>query len=272
MEFPGATYLVSTVAAEGRRAFTSDADRSEFLDVYAQISRRLGWELHAYSLLEEHYHLLVVTPQADLSRGMRQLNGVYTQHFNQLHGLDGSLFQGRFKALLIDPDAWYKPVLRHVLNEPRRKARIRRVDRFNGSSLGYLLNPDQAPDWLAVGQVLSSFGRGRARAIAALENWLAQADDFDPRDHVRHQIFLGDDAFIAEAKRQASRGARTGGTGRRGAPSLKGFLRGQTDPKVAMAQAYLSGRFRMQEIADFFAVHYSTVSRAVKAWEAAQAR
>jgi len=104
-------------------------------------------------------------------------------------------------------------------------------------------------------------------AIAALQAWLAAADDFDPRHHVKRQIYLGDESFIADAQRQASRGTRAA-QGRRS--GLKGFLRGQSDPKAAMAQAYLSGQFRMQEIADFFAVHYSTVSRAVKAWEASQ--
>jgi REP element-mobilizing transposase RayT len=264
MEYPGACYLVSTVAVAGRPAFATEDDRAEFLEVLAQISRRLGWQVHAYALLDDHYLLFVVTPQADLSRGMRQLNGVYTQHFNQRHGSDGSLFQGRFKALIVDAGTWYLPVLRHVLNEPRRRARVRRVERYGGSSLGHLLAPDTAPDWLAAAEVLSHFGRTRTRAIAALQAYLAEPDTFDPRQHVRRQIFLGDEAFVSEAQRLANRRLRTGG-GRR--PNLKGFVKGQADPKAAMARAYLSGNFRMQEIADFFDVHYSTVSRAVKAWE-----
>jgi len=267
MEFPGASYLVSTAAVTGRPAFGTEADRAEFLDVLAQISRRLGWQTHAYALLEDHYLLFLQTPQADLSRGMRQLNGVYTQHFNQRTGTDGSLFQGRFKALLVDTETWYREVLRHVLNEPRRRARIRRVERYSGSSLGHLLAPESAPEWLPAAEVLTHFGRTRAKSVAALQAWLAEPDTFDPRQHVRRQIFLGDEAFIDEAQRLASRRAR-GNSGKRS--DLKGFLRGQADKKAAMARAYLSGHFRMQEIADFFDVHYSTVSRAVKAWEATQ--
>lgn len=265
IEYPGATYLVTTHASEGGRVFMSDADRTDFLDIYAQISRRLGWLLHAYALLDSHYHLLVETPHGDLSRGMRQLNGVYTQHHNLTHGSEGSLFQGRFKALVIDCERHYKSVLRYVLNEPK-KAKVRKVERYSGSSLGYLLNPDSSPAWLSVASALQAFGRNRAKAVTNLASYLAEPSDFELRKHVHQQVYLGESPFIQQVQKLVAKApaARKQGAGKGG---LKSFVKGQADPKVAMARAYLSGQFRMQEIASFFGVHYSTVSRAVKGYE-----
>jgi REP element-mobilizing transposase RayT len=101
-ELPGALYLVTTRGVPGARVFRDDLDRTEFLKVYAQVNSRMHWRLYAYALLDDHYLLVVDTPQPNLSRGMRQLNGVYTQHYNQRHGTTGKVFQGRFKAVLVD--------------------------------------------------------------------------------------------------------------------------------------------------------------------------
>ena len=104
-----------------------DADRELFFRTLSQVVSRYGWICHAYCLMENHYHLVVETPRANLSLGMRQLNGVYTQAFNRRHRRVGHLFQGRFKAILVEKEAHLLELCRYVVLNPLR---IKRKDRF----------------------------------------------------------------------------------------------------------------------------------------------
>jgi len=105
LEFAGALYHV-TSRGDGREAiFLADGDRRLFLDVLAGVGDRFNWSVHAYCLMTNHYHLLVETPDANLSKGMRQLNGVYTQRFNRTYTRSGHVFQGRYKAILAQKES-----------------------------------------------------------------------------------------------------------------------------------------------------------------------
>lgn len=105
IEFPGAVYHI-TVRGNGREdIFLSDDDRILFYEVLAHAVERFGWLCHAWCLMTNHYHLMIETPNGNLSKGMRQLNGVYTQRFNRAHERVGHVFQGRYKAILVEKDA-----------------------------------------------------------------------------------------------------------------------------------------------------------------------
>ena len=99
LEFPGAIYHVTSRGNEQQTIFTDGEDREFFLDTLARVAQRFNWLVHAYCLMDNHYHLVIETLEGKLSIGMRQLNGIYTQHFNLRHGLDGPVMQGRFKAI-----------------------------------------------------------------------------------------------------------------------------------------------------------------------------
>ena len=102
IEFPGAHYHVTSKGNREQNAFVDDKDRTAFLNIIESVVAKFGWLVHSYVLMESHYHLVVECPQANLSKGMRQLNGVYTQHYNRRHGQEGPLFQGRFKSILFE--------------------------------------------------------------------------------------------------------------------------------------------------------------------------
>jgi len=104
LEFAGAVYHLTSRGNARQKVFFTDDDRQLFLDTLAQVVSRYGWICHAYCLMANHYHLLVETPKANLSIGMRQLNGIYTQSFNRQHKRVGHLFQGRFKAILVEKE------------------------------------------------------------------------------------------------------------------------------------------------------------------------
>lgn len=142
LEFAGALYHVTARGNERRSIFLGDADtdRAAFLDVLASSCERFNWILHAYCLMTNHQHLLVETPEANLSAGMRQLNGVFTQHVNRTHGRVGHLFQGRFKAILIERESYLLELARYVVLNPVRAGRLDVEqlpgDRWRGPSPG----------------------------------------------------------------------------------------------------------------------------------------
>ena len=119
-EFPGAVYHLTSRGNARQPVFLDDADREAFLATLAEAAGRWGWLCHAHCLMTNHYHLLVETPRPTLARGMRDLNGVYTQRFNRRHGRPGHLFQGRYTAVLVERESHLLELCRYVVLNPVR--------------------------------------------------------------------------------------------------------------------------------------------------------
>ena len=120
IEFPGAVYHVTSRGNARAPIFIDDSDREDFLSILGSVVRRYNWLCHAYCLMGNHYHLIIETIEGNISRGMRQLNGVYTQKFNWKHARTGHIFQGRFKAILIEKESYLLEVSRYVVLNPVR--------------------------------------------------------------------------------------------------------------------------------------------------------
>lgn len=105
-----------------------------FLEVLSEVCERFNWECHAYCLMSNHYHLLIETPDANLSQGMRQLNGVYTQRFNRVHGRVGHVFQGRYKGILVEKDSYLLELARYIVLNPVRAGMVRSAKDWPWSS------------------------------------------------------------------------------------------------------------------------------------------
>lgn len=120
IEFSGALYHVTSRGDRREAIYDDDADRACFLDVLGQVAADFNWICHAYCLMTNHYHLVIETTDSNLSKGMRQLNGVFTQNSNRRHGRTGHLFQGRFKAILVDGDSYLLELARYVVLNPVR--------------------------------------------------------------------------------------------------------------------------------------------------------
>lgn len=226
--------------------------------------------------MTNHYHLVVETPDANLSKGMRQLNGVYTQTFNRRHGLVGHLFQGRFKGILIERDSYLLELGRYVVLNPVRAGMVADAVAWEWSSYRSMLGITPAPSWLETDWLLGQFGTSRDSAVTGYAAFVA-AGVGQPSiwQGLRHQIFLGREGFAEQfigddgtssSLREVPRAQR-----RALAPPLAQIEASHSDRRDAMAQAFLTGAYAMQEIADHFGVHYSTVSRAVKRAERADA-
>lgn len=120
IEFPGAVYHVTSKGRDGETVFRDDEDKGVFLNVIDNVVDRFGWLVHSYVLLNNCYEIVVEVPDANLSKGMRQLNGVYTQHVNRKHHQEGPIFHGRFKSVLLEKKNYLLPVCRHVVTNPER--------------------------------------------------------------------------------------------------------------------------------------------------------
>jgi len=124
IEYEGAVYHVTARGNARSDIYLSDSDRELFLDALAYVVDRFGWVCHAYCLMDNHYHLMIETPQANLSRGMGQLNGIYTQRFNRKHDRVGHVYQGRFKSIVVDKESYLLELSRYVVLNPVRKDRV----------------------------------------------------------------------------------------------------------------------------------------------------
>ena len=134
IEYPGAFYHITSRGNARQNIFKTKRDYIEFLNILTENFKRYNWECYAYCLMSNHYHLLIKTLDPNLSQGMRQINGVYTQKFNFLHKTVGHVFQGRYKAILVDEEKYFYELIRYIVLNPVRAKLVKSPDNFLWSS------------------------------------------------------------------------------------------------------------------------------------------
>ncbi|WP_306986124.1 transposase, partial [Janthinobacterium sp. UMAB-56] len=274
LEFAGALYHVTSRGDRRGAIYRDDTDRLAWQEVLALVCERHHFVVHSFCQMTNHYHLLVATVEANLSQGMRQLNGVYTQYFNRRHKLVGHVLQGRYKAILVQKENYLLEVARYIVLNPVRAHMVASPDDWYWSSHHYVLDDALPPCWLTRNWLLSQFGATRDEAVPAYCRFIAAGmGEASPLARTCHQILLGDDAFIsAHQQSQRIETPRDTPMSQRRAVtlSLEQFRARYSDRDVAMARAYLSTAFTMSHIAAAFHVSSRTVSRAVSAFNKAQ--
>lgn len=270
IEFPGALYHVTSRGNARADIVGDDGDRRIFVDTLSATVERLGWLCHAWCLMGNHYHLLVETPAANLSRGMRQLNGVFTQRLNRRHGRVGHVLQGRYKAILVEREPHLLELCRYVVLNPvragmARRARDWRWSSFRGSA--GLVRPRRFEhgDWL-----LAQFGGDEGVAVRSYRRFVADGiGASSPWDSLSGPDVLGGDAFREGLRAAAgTTSAEVPLRARLLAPaSLDALRRRHRERGEWMARAYREHGHTMREIAEAAGLHYSSVSKIVKEWE-----
>ena len=201
IEFPGAVYHVTARGNERREIVRDDEDRERFLQLLGEAVLRFGWILTDYTLMTNHFHLVVETPRPNLSRGMQWLAGTYAAWFNRKHHRSGHLFGGRFHAFLVEKEAYYFELLRYVVLNPVRAKMVARPEEYRWSSYRAMAGFEAAPEWLNVTELAAFFGPGRE----GRDNFKAYVEDkltSEERlfDRVQRQIYLGTEAWIASMR------------------------------------------------------------------------
>ncbi|WP_263079849.1 transposase [Endozoicomonas sp. Mp262] len=270
IEYAGALYHVTSRGNERKAIFREEADFDLFLDVLAEVCDRFNWVIHSWCLMTNHYHLVVETPDGNLSAGMRQLNGVYTSRFNRRYGRVGHLFQGRYKGILVDKSAYLLELSRYVVLNPVRARMVNRPDEWQWSSYLYTLGELPSPDWLATDAMLLQFSKVRAQACKQFVAFVLQGIGVNIWLNLKQQIYLGDDRFVAEQQQHIERPAKGETLSEipykqrcKPARSLDFYKSHYVSTEAAACAAFGSGGYTQKAIADFFGLHYSTVSKMI---------
>ncbi|MBU2590870.1 MAG: transposase [Nitrospinae bacterium] len=269
IEYPGAVYHVTSRGNARENIYLEDEDYTVFLVCLCDTIERFNWILHAYCLMGNHYHLLIETPEGNLSRGMRHLNGIYTQKFNRKHKRVGHIFQGRYKAILVDKDSYLKELCRYIVLNPVKATMVKEPKEWLWSSYNSTAGYCQGIPCLTNDWILLQFGRDREKAEKEYREFVAEGIVGEsPWSEVRGQLYLGDDKFLDGIK-QFIKDRETlkeiPRTQRYITKSpLKDIFENNKENDKATFEAHIRFGYTLKEVADYLGVHYSTISRAVR--------
>ncbi len=273
IEYPGALYHVTSRGNGGNPIYRNDPDRFTFLRILKEVNDRFHWICHTYCLMDNHYHLIIETPEGNLSQGMRHLNGVYTMKFNWRHKTIGHVFQGRFKAVLVQKESHFLEACRYVVLNPVRSQIVERPEDWASSSFRAFAGKGKANPCLTLDSVLAHFGERQKIASERYMNFVKEGMKAGRIwDEVKGQILLGDETFfdrfidhikgyekikeVPRSQRYLSR------------PRLEQLFpqREAEDKKkrnAKISDAVRNWGYTQKEVADFLRMHYSTVSRLI---------
>ena len=271
IEFPGAHYHVTSKGTRDKPVFLDNEDRTAFLNVLDTVVSRFDWLLHSYVLMDSHYHIIVECPKANLSKGMRQLNGVYTQHFNRRHEKEGSLFQGRFKSVLFEAKTYLLSLSRHVVLNPVRQGLSSSAQTYRWSSHRVVGGAIKTPNFLHTETLLNFFDGSLKEKQSKYKEYVKAGIHADsPLLEKSSQVLLGSPKFVGQmqpildgeklAKRGPVRALR-----RRSLPVLfkKVGEMSKAERNSLIKRAHIDNAYTLMEIGDYLGLHYTTVSKVV---------
>jgi len=266
IEYEGAVYHVTSRGNAKSDIYLDDTDRALFLEVLLYVVQRFGWKCHAYCLMSNHYHLMIETPQPNLSRGMSQLNGMFTQRFNRKHGRVGHMFQGRFKSIIIDKDAYLLELSRYIVRNPVAAHMVKTERDWAFSSYLATAGLVPKPEFLHVNWLLSQFGNSKAKAQQNYMHFVSKENAKSPWQALNGPDILGSDDFRERLQKnihEIPAGVAKRKAALRHLP-LSEISRNQKESGKWMKEAYCEHGYTMQAIAKFAHLHHSTVSKFIK--------
>jgi len=268
IEFNGALYHITSRGNARQAIFLNEEDFTDFLEILNSVVKRYNFLLHDYCLMNNHYHLLIETPEGNLSKGMRQLNGLYAQRFNQKHRRVGHLLQGRYQSILVDKENYLLELSRYIVLNPVRAGMVKEPKDYRWSSYqgtsGYQKIPGLFTDW-----ILSQFGEEKT-TIKYQTFVLSGIKETSPLKEVKGQLYLGKKTFMDQIGHLLQGKDKLIEIPRKqryiNRLSLKKILnyqnKNQRDQVIYIA--HLEYAYTLKEIAEYLGIHYTTVSRAVK--------
>lgn len=264
IQYENALYHVTSRGNEKAKIYMDDQDRYIFIEHLARVVEQYTWVLYAYCLMGNHYHLLVRTPDANLSTGMRQLNGIYAQYFNARHERVGHLFQGRFKAILIKDEDRLLIVARYVVLNPVRAELVMDPEDWRWSSYRGTAGLGRQPTFVDMDQLLVSFSENRESAMEQYAAFvLGGIGKESPLSDARGGIIAGDGRAV-EISVARLMGEASGEIAKRerfaDRPGLEEIFR-DNDRDIGIYMAFCRYGYKLREIGEYLGLHYSVISR-----------
>jgi len=278
IEFADAVYHVTSRGNGRQKIFLDEQDNRKFLELFGKTLERFNWICHAFCLMVNHYHLMIETPDANLSKGMHHLNATFCQAHHKRHDTVGHLFQGRFKAIVVDRESYLLELARYVVLNPVRAGLVARPEDWSWSSYRATagLPVSEESEFLTTSWLLGQFGPDETTARRRYLDFVSSGIGLDsPWPQLQSQLFLGKETFIDKIKdaipektavkeipklqRYANR------------PQLKEIF---ADWKIkkkrdeAIVASHVTYGYEQKEIANFLGIHYTTVSHVIKRHDA----
>ena len=263
IEYPGAVYEITVRGNAGLTVFKQDDDRVLFLQNLGKVCERLGWICYAYCLLDSEYQLLIETPKPNLSQGMREVNGVFTQAMNRKYQQRGHIFEGRFQAIVVEKALYLAEIHRKLALLPIHKQLASYPDDWIWSHYRGIMGKDWAPSWLNWKPFLKTFSSNTGEARRQYAEFVAKDDYQQQPFPITARIILGSEDFIENIQQLipqqiiSSKIFKLQNLNK----SLTEFQLRYKTRNEAIREAYNSGDFTLVEIGGHFKLHYSTVSR-----------
>ena len=271
LEFEGAIYHLTSRGNASDAIFFGDRDREEFLKILGKVIERYGWICHAYCLMSNHYHLLIETPEANLSQGMRQLNGIYTQWVNRRHNRTGHVFQGRFKSILVQKESHLLELARYVVLNPVRAGMVSSPRKWRWSSYCATAGHCEVPGFLTVDWLLLQFDGDNLRAIKSYREFVQQGHGVTIWDQVQSGNILGSEDFVSQLEPLLNAVRKNVDIPRdqrlAGRPTLESIFADVGDVQSRNQCIYEATRihqYRLKEVGDHVGLYYSTISAIAK--------
>ena len=269
IELPGAIYHITSRGDYREDVFIDDDDRAEWLKLLGRVCGRFNWKIHVYCMMNNHYHLVLETAQANLSKGMRQLNGVYTQYFNRRHQHEGPVFHGRFRGIVVEKEAYLLELSRFVVLNPLRSQIVEKIENWKWSSyLAYCGKQEHAP-WLDTSWVFGKLAKSKSKAMKHYPQFVREGVEQPPVWlNLRKQIYLGSDQFVEamqlEVKKYQKRlDDNPNRSNRAKLASLAKLEKKSSNRNHTIREAYASGRYTLQYLGEYFGLHYTSISRII---------
>lgn len=268
IEYPGALYHVTSRGNEKKNVYSGSNDKTKFLDILFDVCTECGWICHAYCLMGNHYHLLIETPEANLSEGMKLLNAIYAQFYNAVHKRVGHLWQGRFTSIVVHSEMYFLELCRYIVLNPVRSDFVEAPMDWDSSSFRATAGYDAPHKCLTVDFILDSFDKNRKIAKKNYEQFVLEGIGREPVwKYLRKEMILGNDDFVRSLLNKVSVGIRRrllAGLKRSGRPTLEDlFSRYGLDSKIAITKAIRTHLYTQAEVASFLGVSRSYINKLV---------
>jgi len=199
IEYPDAWYHVMNRARKGQEAFATVEDCNSFIDIIKDAAEIFNMKITAYCLMTNHYHILVQTPDANLSRCMRHINGIYTQRYNARNGCDGTLFRGRYKSIVVDADSYLLELVRYIHRNPLRAGIVAKLDDYEWSSHKGYVSKAKKWEWLHKNYILGIFSKNKRSQLISYKRFISSEESAELIYYYSKKnipSILGDTVFV----------------------------------------------------------------------------
>jgi REP element-mobilizing transposase RayT len=208
IEYQGAYYHVINRGLERRDIYRHPKDYDYFYGLLEYIHEKYGIVVYAYCLMSNHYHLFLQTPQSNLSKAMRQLDGNHTQKFNKRYSRVGPLFQGRYKAVLLDADSYSLQLAKYIHLNPVKAKIVQKPEDYPYSSYSAYVGKTKAPSFLNIDWLLSQYYKSKAKAVKELKKYTLEVEEepWTPETDTFKSLILGSSGFVEEIQNEFLQG------------------------------------------------------------------